>query len=103
MSLLQSSLPDQNNQENVLSIFDNINNYKFYFDKKLGEGRFGKVRLAYHKLTNEKVAIKIIDKNQIKLKEDRNRIDIEILILKQLHHYNIAKLFKYTTINQSYL
>ena len=93
MSLLQSSLSDKNNQENVFSIFDNINNYKFDYETKLGEGRFGKVRLAYHKLTNEKVAIKVIDKNQIKLKEDRKRIDSEILILKQIYHYNIAKLF----------
>ena len=94
MSLLNDLLSDDiKNQENTMSIYDNINNYKFDFDIKLGEGRFGKVRLAYHKLTKVKVAIKVIDKNQIKLKEDRQRIDSEILILKQLHHYHIAKLY----------
>ena len=51
------------------AIPDNINDYKF--ENKLGEGRFGKVSLAIHKSTNLKVAIKIIYKNQIKLKEDR--------------------------------
>ena len=94
MSLLNDLLSDDiKNQENTFSIYDNINNYKFDFDIKLGEGRFGKVRLAYHKLTKVKVAIKVIDKNQIKLKEDRQRINSEILILKQLHHYHIAKLY----------
>ena len=83
--------------ENLNSLFkgqaipDNINDYKF--DNKLGEGRFGKVRLAIHKSTNLKVAIKIIDKNQMKLKEDRQRVDSEISILKQIKHYNISKLF----------
>ena len=70
---------------------DVISNYKF--DDKLGEGRFGKVRLAIHKLTKEKVAIKIIDKNQIKLKEHRQRVDSEISILKQVNHYNTCKLY----------
>jgi serine/threonine protein kinase len=74
-------------------ISDDINNYKIDNFAKLGEGRFGKVRLATHKLTNLKVAIKIIDKNQIKLKEERQRIDTEILILKQLNHHNIARLY----------
>ena len=73
------------------AIPDNINDYKF--ENKIGEGRFGKVRLAIHKATNLKVAIKIIDKNQIKLKEERQRVDSEILILKQIKHYNISKLF----------
>jgi len=73
------------------TIFDNINNYKF--DSKLGEGRFGKVRLAIHKLTDQKAAIKVIDKNQIKLNEHRQRVDSEISILKQVNHYNISKLF----------
>ena len=82
---------------NINSLFktqaipDNINDYKF--ENKIGEGRFGKVRTAIHKSTNLKVAIKIIDKNQIKLKEDRQRVDSEISILKQVKHYNISKLF----------
>ena len=85
------------NVNNINSLFknqaipDNIIDYKF--ENKIGEGRFGKVRLAIHKGTNIKVAIKIIDKNQIKLKEDRQRIDSEISILKQIKHYNLSKLF----------
>ena len=82
-----------NNSINNQIMNDDIFNYKFNYEKKLGEGRFGKVRLAFHKLTNEKVAIKIIDKNQIKFKEQRQRIDTEISILKELNHHNISKLY----------
>ena len=92
MSLVKSSSTENINNL-ICPIADNIANYKFDFDTKLGEGRFGKVRLASHKLTNFKVAIKIIDKNHLKLKEERQRIDTEILILKQLNHYNIVKLY----------
>ena len=90
---LDNIINNISSQTHNLSIFDDINNYKFDYNKKLGEGRFGKVRLAYHKLTNEKVAIKVIDKNQIKLKEQRQRIDSEIKIMKDLYHYNICKLY----------
>ena len=92
MSLVKSSSTENINNL-ICPIADNIANYKFDFDTKLGEGRFGKVRLATHKLTNFKVAIKIIDKNHLKLKEERQRVDTEILILKQLNHYNIVKLY----------
>ena len=94
MSISIISSTENENKINSLknqSIFDNINNYKF--ESKLGEGRFGKVRLAIHKLTNQRVAIKIIDKNHIKLKEHRQRVDSEISILKQVNHHNISKLF----------
>ena len=97
MALIKTASSDNlinlNNSLDEQLIFDDINKYKFDYSVKLGEGRFGKVRLATHKLTKEKVAIKVIDKNQIKLKEERQRIDNEISILKELHHYNIAKLY----------
>ena len=94
MSISKISSNENENKNKFLfkdqTIFDNIDNYKF--ESKLGEGRFGKVRLAFHKLTNQKVAIKIIDKNHIKIKEHRQRVDSEISILKQVNHYNISKL-----------
>ena len=34
----------------------------FVLGKTLGEGSFGKVKLGLHKLTGQKVAIKIVDK-----------------------------------------
>jgi serine/threonine protein kinase len=33
--------------------------------KTIGEGTFGKVKLGVHTLTQENVAIKILDKNKI--------------------------------------
>ena len=81
------------NPTNNQAIYDDIFNYKFDYESKLGEGRFGKVRLAFHKLTNQTVAIKIIDKNQIKLKEQRERINSEISILKEFNHHDISKLY----------
>ena len=61
--------------------------------KKLGEGTFGVVVLAIHKITNEKVAIKILEKEKIIDKTDMNRIKKEIEILKQLRHSNIVHLY----------
>jgi 5'-AMP-activated protein kinase catalytic alpha subunit len=37
----------------------------FLIDKTLGEGTFGKVKLGIHTITQEKVAIKILEKNKI--------------------------------------
>ncbi len=39
--------------------------YSFSLGKTLGEGTFGKVKLATHILTGEKVAIKILEKSKI--------------------------------------
>jgi 5'-AMP-activated protein kinase catalytic alpha subunit len=47
------------------------------------------VKLATHLLTNEKVAIKILEKNRIKDKKDIERISREIKILKKVRHPNI--------------
>ena len=41
--------------------------------------------------TGEKVAIKIMSKNQIKEKSDKIRIEKEINIQKKLHHQNIVQ------------
>ncbi|KAM3726453.1 Maternal embryonic leucine zipper kinase [Dirofilaria immitis] len=60
---------------------------------ELGSGGFGKVRLATHLLTSQKVAIKIIDKFRIK-KEDLCRVRTELDALKLLSHQNICKLYQ---------
>ena len=58
---------------------------------KLGEGTFGTVIKAKHKLTNELVAIKIIPKSSF-LKNDDLKKEAEIL--KELDHPNIIKIFE---------
>ena len=65
----------------------------FILGEKLGEGTFGVVRIATHILTNEKVAVKILNKKRINEKSDKTRVEREIKILKLLHHNNIIQLY----------
>lgn len=66
----------------------------YVLGKALGKGTFGKVKLASHTLTNEKVAIKILEKNRIKDKKDIERISREIKILKKVRHPNVIQLYE---------
>jgi 5'-AMP-activated protein kinase catalytic alpha subunit len=76
-------------EQNFLKNND-INEY--IIEEKLGEGIFGTVKSGIHKITQEKVAIKIMNKNRIS-KEQKALIDKEILIHKRLYHFNIIKLY----------
>ena len=69
-----------------------IGNYEII--KTLGEGTFGKVKLAIHIPTNEKVAIKILEKSRIEDNEDLQCINREITFLKTLNHINIISLYE---------
>jgi len=62
--------------------------------KTLGEGTFGKVKLATHILTGEKVAIKILEKDRIIDVSDVERVAREIYILKFIRHPNIIQLYE---------
>ena len=67
----------------------------FTLGKTLGEGAFAKVKLATHIVTNEKLAIKIIDKSKlIKDENDISRVKREINILKKIRHKNIIQLYE---------
>ena len=44
----------------------------------IGEGTFGKVKLGTHKLTGEKVAVKILEKDRISEVADVERVAREI-------------------------
>ena len=59
----------------------------------IGRGTFSIVKLGEHKLTKEKVAIKIMQKNKILNKEDLIRIEREIQMLKCLNHVNVIKIY----------
>lgn len=63
----------------------------------IGTGTFSKVKLGIHLATQQKVAIKILDKERIKDENDIERISREIHILKALRHPNIAQLYETIT------
>ena len=69
-----------------------LENYTFI--KTIGEGTFGKVKLAIHKPTKEHVAIKILEKTKIKNRRDLERIKKEIKYMKMLNHPNIVKIYE---------
>lgn len=60
----------------------------------IGEGTFGKVYLGIHNMTNEKVAIKILEKAKILENEEIERINREIKFLKKLKNINIIKIYE---------
>ena len=66
----------------------------YILDRTIGEGTFGKVKLGTHKLTQEKVAIKILEKERIKDIADVERVAREIHILKLIRHPNIIQLYE---------
>ncbi|KAH6944496.1 hypothetical protein HPB50_003380 [Hyalomma asiaticum] len=58
----------------------------------IGTGSFAKVKLAIHVLTDEKVAIKIIDKCSIR--KDLHRVYLEIAALRDFANQYICKLYQ---------
>jgi predicted Ser/Thr protein kinase len=69
--------------------YRDVNEY-FEFIKELGKGQFGSVFLGVDKNSKENVAIKVMDKTKLSLKElDSLRVESEIL--KKCNHKNIVK------------
>jgi hypothetical protein len=73
--------------------YSNLNEEYQFLDTILGEGRFGIVRLAEHKTTKQKVAIKVVSKEHLNNTKSNSemRSEIEILIICQ--HENIIKIY----------
>lgn len=65
--------------------------------KTLGEGSFGKVKLATHKVSGQKVALKIISRGKLITRDMAGRIEREIQYLQLLRHPHIIKLFTVIT------
>jgi calcium/calmodulin-dependent protein kinase I len=68
---------------------DNIGDYYTITDKELGHGYFAVVNVGVNNFTNEKVAIKIVDK---RLVERQETLDNEVEILNSINHCNIVKM-----------
>lgn len=63
----------------------------------IGEGSFGKVKLAVHCVTSHKVAMKIINRKKIAHMDMVGRVKREIQYLKLLRHPHIIKLYEVIT------
>ena len=66
----------------------------------IGKGKFGVVNLGIHKKTGQQVAIKILNKENMKTVEDKELVKIEIGILKLCHHPNIVRLLDHLENNE---
>ncbi|KAF4981422.1 hypothetical protein FZEAL_2770 [Fusarium zealandicum] len=61
--------------------------------RTLGEGSFGKVKLAIHNGTGQQVALKIIARKKLISRDMAGRVEREIEYLQLLRHPHIIKLF----------
>lgn len=60
--------------------------------RTLGEGSFGKVKLAVHSSTGQQVALKIIARKKLISRDMAGRVEREIEYLQLLRHPHIIKL-----------
>ena len=67
---------------------------KYTLGPTIGEGTYGKVKLATHITTNETVAIKFIIKSRLLKFSDSQRIQNELQLIMNLNHPNILKAFE---------
>ncbi|KAJ3040300.1 Map microtubule affinity-regulating kinase [Rhizophlyctis rosea] len=66
---------------------------RFMVQRVLGEGSYGKVKLAYDMVGNRTVALKIIQKSTLKKTSHITRLKREVRIMRLLHHPNITQLY----------
>lgn len=75
----------------MFAIFDS---FSYFLGKSIGKGTFGKVKKGIHVKTNEKVAIKILEKDKIQDVADVERVAREIHILKIVRHPNVIQMYE---------
>ncbi|KAI9320227.1 kinase-like domain-containing protein [Dichotomocladium elegans] len=74
----------------------------YWLGKTLGKGSSGRVKLGIHKVTGEKVAIKIISKAHLATSTAVERaVKREIAIMKLIHHPNIMGLLDVIDLSDS--
>ena len=74
--------------------FEDMKIGDYIIKKTIGTGTFSTVKLGIHRITQKKVAIKILDKNKIESNDDLERIIREMQILIEMDHPNVIKVFK---------
>ena len=71
--------------------YSDIKNYSF--KKDIGEGNFGKVKLGIFEPTGEEFAVKVLNKDKIKIKM-KNSIFKENQIITKFNHINVIYVFQ---------
>jgi serine/threonine protein kinase len=71
--------------------------------RTLGEGSFGKVKLAIHQSTGQQVALKIIARKKLISRDMAGRVEREIEYLQLLRHPHIIKLYDCLLLNPTQL
>jgi len=66
----------------------------YVLGKTLGIGSFGKVKLAVHKETGIKVAIKVLNKKKVQALDMNDKVWREIRVLKLFSHPHIIRLYE---------
>ncbi len=84
----------QKNKETVQKYYSVLN--------KLGNGSFGTVYKVIHRQTNYIRAMKVINKDLVKLQDDEKVFLKEIDILRTLDHMNIIKIYEYFEDDKNY-
>ncbi|KAJ3388151.1 Map microtubule affinity-regulating kinase [Entophlyctis sp. JEL0112] len=69
-----------------------IGNYEIL--KTVGEGSFAKVKVAVHRITKQKVALKIIDKDRLPDEYSLKNIHREAQIMRLLDHPSVIQLYE---------
>ena len=94
---------NNNNQPKYKLSKDEYQIGNYIIKKTLGQGTFGKVKLGIYIPTNEKYAIKILEKSRIREKDDEIRVKREFQMLQVFNNINVilvAEIFE--TIDSYY-
>ena len=95
-------LENKKEKEKINKIENNKMIDDYIIKNTIGKGTFSTVKLGEHIKTKQKVAIKILNKEKIKEKEDLERIKREIKILQMMDHPNIIKTYKISENTKNY-
>ncbi|XP_052809051.1 uncharacterized protein LOC128237508 isoform X1 [Mya arenaria] len=75
----------------------------YLLGKIIGEGAFSKIRQGLHIIAREKVAVKIVPKKAVLLREFVKRgVRREAMLLQRLEHQNIVRLYEIMETENSY-
>ncbi|KAI7920151.1 CAMK/CAMKL/AMPK protein kinase [Pyricularia oryzae] len=86
-----NAMPADGSTSSKIRVDQRISAYEI--SKTLGEGSFGKVKLAVHKGTKQMVALKIISRKRLASTDMAGRVEREIEYLQLLRHPHIIKLY----------